>query len=306
MDPAESTGFASYLSYVARVYRDDFGLHDAAQARVVAEDWFRHDARHDFRFAEMEARLPEARRFLDLASGLGTVVLRGLQRGFDGYGLEPDTEKLALMRRRVREAGLPAAWVSRFTRAIGETLPYKDASFDVVLSYQTLEHVQDGDAVIAEMLRVVRPGGALHLRCPDYRGTFEGHYLLPWLPLMPRSLARFYLRLLGRPVAGFQGIRYTTPGRLIRALKTAAGDAGLTITIIDVEQERLRERLREKGLPAGVAVARLAGAVHYLRRLFRTETPINLWVQVDRADALRPAFSRSTTRCPAPPGAADG
>ena len=43
---------------------------------------------------------------------------------------------------------------------------YSDASFDVVTSYQCLEHVYDARAQLREMARVTRPGGTLHLEVP--------------------------------------------------------------------------------------------------------------------------------------------
>jgi SAM-dependent methyltransferase len=147
-----------------------------------------------------------------------------------------------------------------------------------VTSYQTLEHVQDVEAVLAEMLRVVRPGGIIHLRCPDYRGTFEGHYLMPWLPLMPRGLARLYLRLRGRPTKGFAGIVYTTRPRLVRGLQHAAAHAGAHIEVVDLERERVRARLKNKGLPSSALFVTLAKAALYMRRAFRAETQINLRV----------------------------
>jgi SAM-dependent methyltransferase len=267
-----------YRDYVVRTYRDHFGVTDAGQSAGVAQNWFEVDERHDGHFAALRQRAPEARRILDLASGMGTATLRGLAQGFDGYGIEPDAEKLGLMRRRIAAGGMPGAWTARFARAVGERLPYKDATFDAVLSYQTLEHVQNLDAVIAEMLRVVKPGGALHVRCPDYRSAFEGHYLIAWLPLMPRIMAYAYLRLRGRPVEGFHGIVYTTRPRIIRSVRAAAAHAGLALEVVDLERERMRTRLREKGLPAGRLMVCVAETAHYLRRLFRAETQVNLWL----------------------------
>jgi SAM-dependent methyltransferase len=223
---------------------------------------------------------------LDLASGLGTTALHGLQTGLDVYGIEPDAEKLALMRDRVNagnaDRGWPQDWKRRFVRSVGEALPFKDASFDVILSYQTLEHVQDVAAVIREMLRVVRHGGALHLRCPDYAGTFEGHYQLPWLPLFPRPLARAYLRLLGRPRAGFEGIHYVTTTGIVKRLRRAAAEAGIKISVIDIERERFGLRLRGKGLPGWRGPALPWRALYYLKRLFRVALPLDLWVSVRR------------------------
>ena len=293
MSPAERACQEAYRAYVIRNYRAHFGVSDLERVDLVAEDWFHCDSRNDFRFEEVDRRIavsgsgPKAdsggsrsTRFLDLASGMGTATLRGLQRGFDGFGLEPDPEKLSLMRQRIAAGNFPAAWIARFARAVGEHLPYNNASFDCVLSYQTLEHVQDLDAVVAEMLRVTRPGGALHLRCPDYRGTFEGHYLLPWLPLLPRPLARLWLRLRGRPVRGFADIHYTTKPALIRSLRAAAERMGMAIEIRDLEAERLENRLREKGLPGWRGPALFWKALVYARRMFREDFQINLWVSV--------------------------
>jgi SAM-dependent methyltransferase len=291
LTPAEQTLLEDYRAFVERAYRDDFGVTNAQQASQVAVEWFQvdHTALHasepDEHFAEV-ARVPGARRVLDLASGMGTAALRGAVRGFEMHGVEPDAEKLSLMSRRVAtlaEAGFSGMTTRppraiQVVRAVGERLPYKADVFDAVVSYQTLEHVQDVEAVLAEMLRVVRPGGIIHLRCPDYRGTYEGHYLLPWLPLMPRAAARLYLRLRGRPTAGFAGIVYTTRPRLVRGLKDAAARAGMSIEVKDLERERVSARLKSKGLPSSALFVTLAKAALSMKRAFRAETHINLCV----------------------------
>ena len=282
--PAEAKSREAYRAYMARVYREEFGVQDPETHRAVADDWFFCDERHDHQFEAMRERLPQAGRFLDLASGMGSTLLRGLQQGLDGYGVEPDGEKLALLRDRIDAGAVERqwsrAWKGRFLRGVGENLPFRDESFDLVLSYQTLEHVQDPAAVIAEMLRVVRRGGALHLRCPDYTGTFEGHYRLPWLPLLPRPLARAWLRLNGRPLTGFGGIRYMTPNRIRRLLAEAGERSGVRMTVSDLERDRYRRRLREKRLPGWKGPALPWRALYYLKRLFRVELQVNLWVSV--------------------------
>lgn len=280
LSPAERDVYRAYRDHVARAYARDFGVADAALIDFVTDAWFHGDARHDHRFAELRARRPGATRILDLASGFGTAALRGLSLGLDVYGLEPDAGKLSLLGRRIEAGGYPAEYKGRFARAVGETLPYKNGTFDCVLSYQTIEHVRDPEAVIGEMLRVTRAGGALHIRCPDYRSTYEGHYRLPWLPLLPKPLARLYLKALGRPAAGLEDLRYVTGPCLTRLLRRQAARAGVPVRIVDLEKERYRARLQAKGLPGWRGPALPWRALFHLKRAFREEIGVNLWVEV--------------------------
>jgi ubiquinone/menaquinone biosynthesis C-methylase UbiE len=49
----------------------------------------------------------------------------------------------------------------RYVRARAEELPFADVAFDVVSSFNALDHVEDPDAAIAELVRVLAPGGTL-------------------------------------------------------------------------------------------------------------------------------------------------
>lgn len=55
-----------------------------------------------------------------------------------------------------------------FTQANGYQLPFSDASFDKVLCSEVLEHVPDYQALLAELIRVLKPGGKLALSVPKY------------------------------------------------------------------------------------------------------------------------------------------
>ena len=59
--------------------------------------------------------------------------------------------------------------------AAGEHLPYPDNNFDLVLSHEVLEHVQDDRLTLSEIARTLAPGGRLVLFCPNRGYPFETH-----------------------------------------------------------------------------------------------------------------------------------
>jgi SAM-dependent methyltransferase len=80
-------------------------------------------------------------------------------------GLEYDFERAA-------EAGSRS---KRILNAAGESLPLPSDAFDLVLSHEVLEHVQDDTLAVREMVRVLRPGGRIVLFVPNRGYPFETH-----------------------------------------------------------------------------------------------------------------------------------
>lgn len=68
---------------------------------------------------------------------------------------------------------------------IGAALPFADVSFDVVVSFQVIEHVEDADSYLAEAVRLLAPDGQLLLITLDRR---------LWLLRMQRSWNRWHVR----------------------------------------------------------------------------------------------------------------
>ncbi len=62
-----------------------------------------------------------------------------------------------------------------FSLARAEQLPFDDESFDVVLSFDVLEHCDNPKLAVREMTRVLRPGGALWNVFPTYKGARSSH-----------------------------------------------------------------------------------------------------------------------------------
>ena len=102
---------------------------------------------------------------LDAGCGTGFQSALLTELGWDAHGIDVSAGLLAVARRR-----LPAA---SFALASVETLPYPDARFDaVVCCGSTLSFVDDPARALAEMGRVLRPGGRLLLDC-EHRPSLD-------------------------------------------------------------------------------------------------------------------------------------
>jgi arsenite methyltransferase len=100
---------------------------------------------------------------LDVGSGAGTDSLIAAQMvGPEGRvtGIDMTPEMLAKARAAATEMG---ATNVQFVEGEVETLPFEDASFDVVISNGVIDLVPDKDAVFSEIHRVLRPGGRIQV-----------------------------------------------------------------------------------------------------------------------------------------------
>lgn len=59
--------------------------------------------------------------------------------------------------------------------AVGEHLPFENDSFDLILSHEVVEHVQDDRLYTHEMVRTLKPGGRIVLFCPNRWYPYETH-----------------------------------------------------------------------------------------------------------------------------------
>lgn len=106
-------------------------------------------------------------RFLDLGCGNGWAARFAHDRGADAAGIDASPEM-------VRRARSLAAGV-RFDAGDFAHLPYPDDHFDLAWSMEALYYAGDPDTVLREVLRVLRPGGALHVVIDHYRENVASH-----------------------------------------------------------------------------------------------------------------------------------
>jgi SAM-dependent methyltransferase len=102
---------------------------------------------------------------LENGCGVGMYVEKLTSLGSHVIGLEYDLE-------RAVEARVNS---DKIINAAGEFIPLPSSTFDLILSHEVIEHVQDDRAAICEMIRVLKPGGRIALFCPNRGYPFETH-----------------------------------------------------------------------------------------------------------------------------------
>lgn len=254
------------LASARHYYRDTLGLPDwnwRTSSRLKRD----YEA---FMFSKLEQHTGslEGKSILDLGCGWGGVVLHAADKASKAVGIEPDMERLGIARALQKETG--AAQVE-LLEGVGEKLPFADNTFDVIASYQVLEHVQDPAKVMQEVSRVLKPGGVFHFSTPNYMAFYEPHYKIFWLPLMPKFLGRLYLRLRGRKPEFVNHINYVNPISIRRMLK----ESKLRFTDLHLQSASQKlERIINKcigWIPGGNAIARWCKPVTS-KLLFATHT----------------------------------
>ena len=166
---------------------------------------------------------------LDLGAGAGIVPETNFRgRAKHVCGVDPDP----------RVATNPHLDEGRV--GVGESIPWPDASFDVVVADNVLEHLEHPAEVFREVARVLKPGGTFVAKTPNLI-----HYMPTVARLTPLAFHRFVNRLRGRASVDTFPTRYRA--NTVSALRRIAAEAGLELASTR-HHERRPEYLRFNGL----------------------------------------------------------
>ena len=123
--------------------------------------------------------LPKNGRVLDVGCGRGTILNQMAEAGFESHGFE--------LSRDAAEGLHPAVQLT-----VGSdltTAEYPDDHFDLITAWHVLEHVSDPRSTLAEMQRILKPGGRIAIAVPNFGSLQAKLFGAAWFHLdLPRHL----------------------------------------------------------------------------------------------------------------------
>jgi SAM-dependent methyltransferase len=199
------------------------------------------------------------KRLLEIGASFGSFLALARSKGIDAWGIDPEWKRI---RAGYLVWGHPLEYRHNISISVGEHLPFRDESFDVIYSTNVLEHVLEPEIVLQEALRVLKPGGYLQFIFPNYGSIWDGHYRVFWIPYAPRWLIKLYLRLLNhnpRYVDTLQiGLNPIWLARTLRRMRN--------VRVISKGLRVFQERMVSPDFGGCISYERLTGVLRVMRR----------------------------------------
>ena len=208
--PAVIAGFNAFAPSLAlenEGFREEYF---GALAELEAGNfWFR--ARNDLIVWAMKRYFPDCRSFLEVGCGTG-FVLSGISAAYPSIelsGSEIFSAGLGFAAERVPSA--------QFSQMDARHIPFRE-EFDVIGAFDVLEHIDDDEAVIAEVGKALRPGGGFLISVPQHPALWSRQ------DEHAHHVRRYTAAELRRKVeaAGFEVVRMTSFVSLLLPMMVAA------------------------------------------------------------------------------------
>jgi ubiquinone/menaquinone biosynthesis C-methylase UbiE len=140
----------------------------------------------------------ERQVLLDVGAGMGGFVVAAALRGATVGACEFNHDYCEIIKLRAARHDLTLPVYN----AAGEALPFADRSFDTIVSWDVIEHVQDPARMLGEFNRVLLPGGVALVTAINRWAWKDPHYHMRGLNWIPRPWAERIIQRRGRSKEG--------------------------------------------------------------------------------------------------------
>ncbi|WP_126443907.1 class I SAM-dependent methyltransferase [Sulfuricystis multivorans] len=168
--------------------RGDYHWRQMSRNPLHMSAYVRSRYRHCIDLFETHAGSLAGKRIIDFGCGDGAFAYWLTQYGAQVVGIDPTHEAIVLGRKRHLTQGSQAILLT----ASGYATPFADASFDGLISSDVIEHVQHPDRFLAEIHRLLKPGGWAVISTPIRLSEkpMDRLHVVEWFPNEFQALIR--------------------------------------------------------------------------------------------------------------------
>lgn len=151
---------AKYFDDNAKMYRDDYYLDKKEHPK-----WVRQVSIIKMLTKNVK---PSDGKILDIGCGPGLLAMDLATKGYEGFGIDVAENMLTLARDRMREQKIPQTWT--FQTGDAENLKFESGSMGCVVASGIIEYMPNDEKMLAEVARVLKPGGVLIINVTNLFG----------------------------------------------------------------------------------------------------------------------------------------
>lgn len=176
------------------------------------------------------------KNILDVGCGTGGISVAFAREGGSVVGVDSGNTNplnIRMANARAEEEKTDIAFIC----GDAQRMPFREATFDIILCNDVIEHVAEPDKLAKEVSRTLKPHGILYLTAPNrfslpniYR---DSHYGLFGVAILPRPLARIYVTKIRKMERGYSVGHIPTCSSLVKIFKKNGIRLNLTRSRID-------------------------------------------------------------------------